>query len=85
MGERDRIQQLAEWWAQASQESRWLFLRKTIEGPPSKEIPPLRLELHQTLLHREQGNLLLPMRRQQGDATQGEFVLQLAFSPAAVA
>jgi len=43
MGERDRIQQLAEWWAQASQESRWLFLRKTIEGPPSKEIPPLRL------------------------------------------
>jgi len=36
------VQRLAEWWTQATPESRWLLLRKTIEGPPSKEIPKLR-------------------------------------------
>ena len=36
----DRIRQLAEWWTQASQESRWLLLRETVEG--AKGAPPLR-------------------------------------------
>lgn len=37
-----RVEQLAQWWAQASKEERWLLLKRTIEGPPSKEIPPLK-------------------------------------------
>jgi hypothetical protein len=35
------VERLAEWWTQASQESRWLLLRQAVEGPPTKEVPPL--------------------------------------------
>lgn len=36
------IEQLAQWWTQASPEERWLLLQRTIEGPPSRQIPPLK-------------------------------------------
>lgn len=44
MGNNDRwlVEQLAQWWAQASQEERWLLLRQAVEGPPSKGVPPLK-------------------------------------------
>lgn len=35
------VERLAQWWSQASEESRFLLMRKAIDGPPSKEVPSL--------------------------------------------
>jgi hypothetical protein len=41
MGERRvDVRQLAEWWTQATAESRWLLLRASVEG--EAQAPPLR-------------------------------------------